>query len=157
MSGYWQHANCTCPIAPIEWNMGMWISSCRIFQSVLGQAWQQGIMYQCGSESRNLLSYSHIYIKIIPTLYSTSTWFSLWDQSIMCLFGFLHFNGVCGFHIYRFLVDFMFLSCSNIKSMFFCRSHVSHHGICFYIKAMFIYQVFVFVLSQSFRLRGCFS
>jgi len=65
---------------------------------------------KCGSESRNLLpTYSHSYFKFVPTLYFTTTWFNLWDQSRTCLFGFLCFNGVCGFlHVYSILVDRMF-------------------------------------------------
>ncbi len=37
---------------------------------------------------------------------------------------------------------FMFLSCSNIKSMFLCQGHLSHHGVCFCFKAMFQYPCF---------------
>jgi hypothetical protein len=36
MGNYWHLGNCTCPIAPTNWNMGMWILNCIIFLLVLG-------------------------------------------------------------------------------------------------------------------------
>jgi hypothetical protein len=44
----------------------------------------------------------------------------------MCLSDFLCFNGVCGFHVCKFLVDYMFL-----------------------------YEMFVFISSLSLKSRGC--
>ncbi len=110
-------------------------------------------MSKCGSESRNLLpTYSHSYFKFVPTLYFTTTWFNLWDQSRTCLFGFLCFNGVCGFlHVYSILVDrmfqvyvfvmFLYVSISrpcfksrayfNIKPMFEFKVYCSFYGLLF--------------------------
>jgi hypothetical protein len=85
----------------------------------------------------------------------------------MCLFRFLCFNGVCGFRVYTFLVDYMFLSCSSITHMFLCQGHVSKVKPCFtswntfiyqshVLVSMFLYQVFVFVSNRSFKSKECF-
>jgi len=67
----------------------------------------------------------------------------------MCLFGFLCFNGNCGFHVYRFLIDCIFQGYVSIMFLYKVYVYVSRpfskvwpcftSWICFYIKVMFQY------------------
>jgi hypothetical protein len=65
----------------------------------------------------------------------------------MCLFGFLCFNGACGFRVYRILIDCMFQGYVFVMSSYKIYVYVSRpfleiwpcftSWICFYIKVMF--------------------
>ncbi len=63
----------------------------------------------------------------------------------MCLFGFVCFNGACGFHVNNILIDYIFQVCVFI--MFLYKAYVSGYGhvsismACFYIESMFYFKV----------------
>jgi hypothetical protein len=83
------------------------------------------------------------------------------------LFGFLHFNGLCGFCVYKFLVDCISLSCFNIKfvslsrpclrsiAMFHVMEFVSISRPCFSIH-VFVSSV-CFCIEAIFQVKGMFQ
>jgi hypothetical protein len=82
----------------------------------------------------------------------------------MCLFGFLCFNGVCGFRVFRFLIDYMF---QGYVSMFMCQGHfqkygnVSRHGYIFVSRPCFSMHVSIssacLCIKLIFHVKGMFQ
>ncbi len=85
--------------------------------------------------------------------------------NIMCVFGFLCFNGICGFCVYSFLVDCMFqfyvFVMFQYKVYVFVLGHVSNRGYVFLSRPCFSIHVFVssvcFCIESIFQIKGMFQ
>ncbi len=138
MGNYWHQANCTYPIAPIEWNMGMWYLVVEYFCEYLNKC---GNKEHChGVEMSPKTCYHHILTSISNLFqhYILPLHGSAFGTRAMCLFEFLCFNGVCGFlHVSNILVDFMFQV--YVSVMFLYKAYVYLSRPCFSINQIHVY------------------